>query len=100
VNPPQNPLAALGLPATWQPVPVAWGLAKVAAQTVDGPRTEHVLVVHSCNGTQGYKFTTDELRAIAEKMLEQCTGLTVAGAMPAPRNGLRAAGGPNGPLAN
>lgn len=74
-----NPWAPIGLPAAWTPQPLAWNLAKLRASGPAGVEDMHILIVHSANGTQGYKFSTDELRALADKLLEQATGLVVAG---------------------
>lgn len=82
-----NPWSPLGLPKTWAPSPLAWNLAKLRATTETGAEDMHVLILHGVNGTQGYNFSTDELKALANKMLEQCTGLVMAPSLPFdPRN--------------
>lgn len=78
----ENPWAPLGLPPTWKPNPFGWNLAKLKASGPAGDEVIHVLVISTDSGTQGYKLTTDELRAMATKMLEQCTGLELASTIP------------------
>lgn len=73
-----NPFAPLGLPPTWSPTPLQWNLAKVRITTPAGVADAIVLIVHSANGTQGYQFSIEEARQLADRLLEQCTGLTLA----------------------
>lgn len=71
-------LAQLGLPATWAPVPLVWGIVKLHAQGDAGGETVHLLVVDSANGRVAFQFTPDELRSLGEKAMEQAAGIAIA----------------------
>jgi len=76
---PTNPWEPLGLPREWQPIPLSWHLARLQAQTTDGPRTLHVIIIDSANGKQAYSFNADELRNLRDAITQQLSGLHLAG---------------------
>lgn len=84
MTPERNPAQEFGLPATWKPVPVAWGLGKMQTVGPAGVETMHVLIVATDTGIHGYKFSPDELRAVANKMLEEASGLQLASKIETP----------------
>lgn len=79
-----NPFAQLGLPATWQPAPSGYTLAKVGIQTPAGVTDMHMLIIDGPTGRQAFCFGEEEIRALANKILEQTSGLTVAAATEMP----------------
>lgn len=82
-----NPFDALGLPATWQPVPVTYRLAKVTAQGPAGTYSYHTLIFDGPTSRTGLAFTDDALRALIHTLQQALTGLTIASTVPPTPNG-------------
>lgn len=82
-----NPLAAVGLPPTWQPAPCSWALAKLTADGPDGITTYHVLRLDTVFGVQGFAFDEDSARKLIDAMAGQLSGLNIARTLPPHTNG-------------
>lgn len=74
----ENPLAGLGLPPSWQPAPLACLLAKVGFSTPQGNADLHLLVIDGPTGRQAFAFGEEDIRALANSILERTSGLTIA----------------------
>lgn len=83
VNDAPNPIAQAGLPPTWQPAPLGFSLAKLGIQTTEGNKVMHLLILDGPTGRQAFAFDTDAFRQLAEKIIEQTSGLTIASDIPA-----------------
>lgn len=81
-QPAANPFEVLGLPDTWQPVPVKYRCGRVEALTGRGPVTYHTLIVDGPMGRTAIAFEPDDLRAFIDMLEGQLSPLHVPRIVP------------------
>jgi hypothetical protein len=84
-----NPLEAIGLPATWAPVPISWRFASLNVQGPGGTEQVWVLIVDAPTGRQAYALPRAAMQSLRDQITQQVSGIEVARAVVVP-------GGPNG----
>lgn len=77
-QPDPYPLEAIGLPPTWQPVPVVWRIASLDVQSAAGVDRLWVLIWDTPTGRQAYALPREALQRLIDQLSQQVTGLEVA----------------------
>lgn len=73
-----NPLAALGLPTSWEPVPVGYAFATLDVEGPAGAELVHVLCIDTPTGRVGVAFRPAELEALRDALTRQISGIIAA----------------------
>lgn len=84
---PNDALAALGLPPSWQPAPFAWALGRLEQRTAGETHTFHVLRIDTPIGVLGFAFEDEAARKLVDALTQQLTGIVVARDVPPNGNG-------------